>query len=405
MNPEFMRAIRRERSAAFDAVAGTPEIPLVDLLAQYRSISRYIDKAIESVIEASAFIGGQRVQQFEQKFADKLAVSHCVGVANGTDALYIAMKMLQIGPGDEVITVANSWISTSESITQTGAKPVFVDIDEYFNIDVDKIERAITGRTRAVIPVHLYGQAADMSAIRAICDRYGLEIIEDCAQAHLAQWKERKVGTFGRAGTFSFYPGKNLGAYGDAGAIVTEDSEFAEKCRRYANHGALRKHEHTVEGVNSRLDGIQAAILSAKLQFLEQWTARRQEIAAIYHSALNDIDEIECPGVGPDRTHVFHLYVVRAARRDELRSFLAGLGIRTGIHYPKALPFLAAYRYLGHRAEDFPRACANQDRILSLPMYPELDEGQLSRVIGAVREFYGRSGTSHDTPSRHHQYS
>ncbi|MGB7295408.1 MAG: DegT/DnrJ/EryC1/StrS family aminotransferase, partial [Candidatus Aminicenantales bacterium] len=236
-------------------------IPFVDLKAQYQALKGEIDAAIQSVIDKAAFVGGPHVQEFEIGFADKYGVKHCISCANGTDAIYITLKALGIGPGDEVITVANSWISTSETISQTGARPVFVDIDpDYYHIDSQKIEEKISSKTKAVIPVHLFGQPACIEEIKTICKKHRLLLIEDCAQAHFATYKSQKVGTFGIAGTFSFYPGKNLGAYGDAGSIITDDDHLAEHARMFANHGSLRKHQHNMEGINSRLDGIQAAI-------------------------------------------------------------------------------------------------------------------------------------------------
>jgi len=248
------------------------KVPFVDLKAQYLSIKEDIDEAIFKVIEETAFIGGKYVQNFEKEFAEKYQVKHCISVANGTDSLYIIMKMLGIGSGDEVITVANSWISSSETITQTGAKPVFVDIDPlYYTIDEKLISSKITTRTKAIMPVHLFGQMCDMDLITGLASQHGLFVIEDCAQSHFSEFKGRRAGTIGIAVSFSFYPGKNLGAYGDAGCIVTNDDELAEKCRIYARHGAKVKHQHTIEGINSRLDGIQAAILSKKLPHISEW--------------------------------------------------------------------------------------------------------------------------------------
>ncbi len=240
-------------------------VPFVDLKSQYQSIKSEIDPAIQTVINETAFIGGKYVEGFEKAFAEKFGVKHCVSCANGTDAIYITLKALGIGPGDEVITVANSFIATSETITQTGARPVFVDIDEYFHIDPARIEEKITTKTKAVVPVHLFGQPAAIDAVGRICEAHRLPLVEDCAQSHFATYKGRKTGTFGLAGTFSFYPGKNLGAYGDAGAIITDDDEFARKARLFASHGSLQKHIHEIEGINSRMDAIQAVVLTAKL--------------------------------------------------------------------------------------------------------------------------------------------
>jgi dTDP-4-amino-4,6-dideoxygalactose transaminase len=367
-------------------------VPLVDLKAQYRAHREQIDAAIAAVIDTSAYIGGEFVRSFESQFAAACGTTFCVGCGNGTDAIYVILRMLGIGPGDEVITTAMSWISTSETISQAGATPVFVDVDSCYGIDAGLIESRITARTRAIIPVHLYGQAADMGPITAIAAKHGLVVIEDCAQAHLATLHGRGVGTFGVAGTFSFYPGKNLGAYGDAGAIVTSDSQLAERARMYANHGALVKHEHAIEGINSRLDGLQAAILAAKLARLREWTERRGAVATMYTQRLQDVPEVATPQVRAGAQHVYHLYVVQAQERERLREHLRSHGIETQIHYPRPLPFLPCYSRLGARADDFPAAAALQSRILSLPMYAELTEAQIDHVTGSIRQFYRSVG-------------
>lgn len=366
------------------------KVPFVDLKAQYQNIKSEIDNAIKSVIEETAFIRGRYVAEFEKAFAEKYGVRHCISVANGTDAIYITLRMLGIGPGDEVITVANSWISTSETITQAGARVLFVDIEpDYYTIDPSKIGEKITPRTKAVIPVHLYGQPAEIIKIKQICEIHNLYLVEDCAQAHFAEYKGQKVGTFGIAGTFSFYPGKNLGAYGDAGAIITNSDELAKKVMMFANHGAIKKHYHETEGVNSRMDGLQAAILTAKLQHLDEWNQKRYRNARIYNEHLKDCNNISIPKLRPDSTHIFHLYVIRTEKRDELKRYLKEHGIETGIHYPSALPFLKAYEYLEHRPKDFPIAYQYQDEILSLPMYPELTEVMIQYVSNKIREFFG----------------
>jgi dTDP-4-amino-4,6-dideoxygalactose transaminase len=363
------------------------KVPFVDLHAQYLRYKGEIDSAIAEILSGTAFIGGAAIREFETAFARASGVAHCVACANGTDAIYIVLRMLGIGPGDEVITTAHSWISTSETITQAGARVVFVDVDDYYCIDVDAVERAVTPRTRAVIAVHLYGQAAEVDRLRQFCEARGLLLIEDCAQAHLAERNGAPVGSFGRAATFSFYPGKNLGAYGDAGAILTDDGELARRCRMYAGHGALIKHEHEMEGINSRLDGLQAAILGAKLPHLRQWTRERQVIAGRYDELLAGIPGINIPARRAGSTHVFHLYVIQCDRRDELKKHLAGLGIETAIHYPSALPLLPAYAYCGIAPAMIPRAASNQERILSLPMFPEMTGEQIEWVAGAVRDF------------------
>jgi dTDP-4-amino-4,6-dideoxygalactose transaminase len=362
------------------------KVSFVDLRAQYLAHREDIDGAISAVIDSTAFIGGKHVRDFESAFAKACSVKHCIGVANGTDAIYIVLRMAVINVGDEVITTAASWISTSETISQAGATPVFVDVDEYFNMDTAAFRRAITPRTRAVIPVHIFGQAARVDEIAEICRANRLLMIEDCAQAHFAERSGRSVGTFGIAGTFSFYPGKNLGAYGDAGAIVTDDDELARRCRMYANHGALVKHQHQMEGVNSRLDGLQAAILKAKLRHIGAWTDARRRVARRYDELLADIPGLELPKVCAGSTHVYHLYVVRTPRRDHLKEFLAGRGIESAIHYPSPLPTLPAYAYLDFDPASIPRAVLNSQQMLSLPMYPEITDEMVRHVADSVRE-------------------
>jgi dTDP-4-amino-4,6-dideoxygalactose transaminase len=348
-----------------------------------------IDAAIQSVINKTAFVGGPYVQEFEIGFAEKYGVKHCISCANGTDAIYITLKALGIGPGDEVITAANSWISTSETVSQTGGRPVFVDIDpDYYHINPDKIEQKISARTKAVIPVHLFGQPASIEEIKTICEKHGLFLIEDCAQAHFATYNGQNVGTFGIAGTFSFYPGKNLGAYGDGGAIISDDDDLAKRARMFANHGSLRKHHHEMEGINSRLDGLQAAILSVKLKYIDEWNLARNRNALNYNRLLSGLDQIHPPKIRNDAFHIFHLYVVLAEKRDGLASFLKSKGIDTGIHYPTALPFMPAYSYLGHKPSDFPIAYQIQNEILSLPMFAELNGEQINYVVSYIREFF-----------------
>jgi dTDP-4-amino-4,6-dideoxygalactose transaminase len=364
-------------------------IPFVDLKAQYQSIKEEIDIAIQNVINETAFIKGKYVQQFEEEYAETYGVKHVISCANGTDAIYITLKCLGIGQGDEVITVANTWISTAETITQAGAKPVFIDIHpDYYTIDVSKIEEKITEKTKAIIPVHLFGQPAEMDSILDICERHKLMLVEDCAQAHFAEWKGKKVGTMGIAGTFSFFPGKNLGAYGDAGCIITNNDELAVKARMFANHGALKKHHHGLEGINSRLDGLQAAILSVKLKYIHKWTDLRIQHAEKYSELLSRIDNIVTPVIHQDARHVFHLYVIRTQQRSDLQTHLKDKDISSGIHYPTPLPFLKAYEYLGYKPEDLPISYNYMDKILSLPMYPELKKEEVDLVCGSISEFY-----------------
>lgn len=365
-------------------------IPFVDLHAQYLSIKPEIDSVIADVISTSAFIRGPYVQRFEEAYADLMGVKYCVSCANGTDSLYIAMHALEVQPGDEIIAPAHSWISTTETITQAGGKVIFVDTDvDTFTIDVSKIEEKITSRTVGIIPVHLFGQPADMDPIMALAKKHDLWVIEDCAQAHLARYKGRLVGTFGTAASYSFYPGKNLGAMGDAGAIVTNDRDLAEKMAMYARHGGLTKGDHRIEGINSRLDGLQAAILGVKLPHLPEWIKRRQEVASLYTSLLKGVPQVVTPSVAEGREHVWHLYVIKTESRDALALHLNNSGVQTVINYPVALPFLPAYSRYGHTPEQFRNAHYNQSRILSLPIYPEMTSDQVRYVVDAIAGFFG----------------
>ena len=367
------------------------QVPLVDLNAQYKGIREEIDKAIAEVVTNSAFIGGPAVKAFEAAFADYCGAMCCVGVGNGTDALFVALKSLGIGPGDEVITVANSFIATSEAIGLTGARVVFVDIDpSSYNIDVSKIAGKVTSRTKAIVPVHLYGRPADMDPIMDIARTHGLKVVEDCAQAHGALYKGRAAGSIGDAGCFSFYPGKNLGAYGDAGALVTDDEELALRARMFANHGRLGKYDHEQEGINSRLDGLQAAILNVKLKHLPDWTEKRRQNAALYNENLRS-SGLVLPQESDGGKPVYHLYVVRVPQgsREKLQADLKSKGISTGIHYPIALPNLKAYAYLNHKPSDFPEATKASSEILSLPMYPELSEEQIKFIAQSVEGVLG----------------
>lgn len=363
-------------------------IPFVDLKAQYHSIRSEIDAAMQQVMEQTAFIGGNNsfVQQFEQAFARYLGSAHVVSCANGTDSLEILLKAYGIGPGDEVLVPAMSWISTSEVVSAVGAKPVFVDIDPvYYTLDPAKLEGAISARTKAIIPVHLYGQPADMDPILDFAHANQLVVIEDCAQAHGALYKGQMVGTIGDAASFSFYPGKNLGAYGDAGGIATNNEQIATICRMLANHGQQGKHNHILEGRNSRLDGLQAAVLSTKLPHLPQWTKQRQQHAQTYTSLLQHPSVVP-PTVRPNCAHVFHLYVVQVPDRVALARVLKEKGIETAVHYPTALPFLPCYQQYGHTAADFPVAAAFQQSILSLPMYAELHEEAIAYICTQVKQ-------------------
>lgn len=365
-------------------------IPFVDLSAQYQKIKGEIDQAIHEVIDQTSFVGGKFVQKFEEEFRLAYGVDHCVSCGNGTDSLYIIMKMLGVGPGDEVITAANSWISSSETVTQTGARVVFVDVDPvYYSMDETKLEEKITPRTKAVIAVHLQGQMCNMDAIQAICKKHNLHLIEDCAQSHFSAYKGKRAGLFGIAGSFSFYPGKNLGAYGDAGCMITNDAALAEKLTLFSRHGALKKHQHLMEGINSRMDSIQAAILSVKLKYLSEWTEKRIAHAQRYNELLRPCKEVITPAIRPDTNHTFHLYVIRVKDRARLMYYLAERGIECSIHYPTALPNLPAYAYLNHKPEDFPVATALQSEIVSLPMYAELKDEMIQEVCATIIASYG----------------
>ncbi|MBM4306337.1 MAG: DegT/DnrJ/EryC1/StrS family aminotransferase [Deltaproteobacteria bacterium] len=375
-------------------------IPLVDLKAQYESIKPEIDSAISKVISESAFVGGPFVESFEKAFAEFCNAKHCIGVGNGTDALFIALKTLGIGPGDEVVVPANSFIATSEAVTLTGARVVFVDIDpKTYNIDPNKLEDCVkaryalcsmhsVNRLKAIIPVHLYGQPADMDPILEIARKYDLKVLEDSAQAHGAEYKGRKIGSLGDMACFSFFPGKNLGAYGDGGAIITNDDSLALKARMYANHGRIAKYDHEMEGINSRLDGLQAAILKVKLGHLSEWTEIRRNNAYLYNELLKDTDLViphEIEGVKA----VYHLYVVRVKQelREKLQNYLKSNGVSTGIHYPIALPDLKAYSYIRNNRNGFPEATKAAKEILSLPMYPELEESQIHYIKKVIDQF------------------
>lgn len=364
-------------------------IKFLDLYAQYLAIKPDIDAAIANTIRNSAFIGGAGVEGFESAFAAFQSAGHCVGVGNGTDAIEIIIEALGLPRGSEVIVPANSFIASSEAVTRSGCRVVFADVDpRTYLLDPEDVRRRITSRTSAIMAVHLYGQPADMDRLRGIASERGLRIIEDCAQAHGAEYKGRRVGTLGDAGSFSFYPGKNLGAYGDGGAITTNDAALARRCRMIANHGRIDKYNHEFEGRNSRLDGLQAAILAAKLPHLESWIEARNRVARLYLSGLAGIDGLVLPDVRADVRHAFHLFVVRTDRRDELADYLKRLGVQTGVHYPIALPRLSAYGYLGQAQEEM-NANRMDVQLLSLPIGEHLDEADVRAVVEAVRSFFG----------------
>ena len=365
-------------------------VPFNDLHAQYLSLKPEIDAAVASVIETSAFVRGPHVEAFETAFAAAIGTSHCISCSDGTTALYIAMTALGAGRGDEVIVPAMSWISTSETVTQAGATVRFCDIDpETHVMDPGALEAIIGPRTVGIIPVHLYGQPAPMTEIMSIAERHGLWVIEDCAQAHLATDNGRAVGTFGAAATFSFYPGKNLGAMGDAGAIVTSDPALARHMAMFARHGGIKKGDHEIEGINSRLDGLQAAILNVKLPQLQGWTERRRQIAGFYLDRLSTDTGFSLPKVRSGTEPAWHLFVVQSEARDRLAAHLKTRGVQTVVNYPRALPNLPCYDRFGHRPGDFPNATRLQKTCLSLPIFPEMNELQIDRVCHEVGAFFG----------------
>ena len=369
-------------------------IKFLDLEKQYTGIKSEIDNAIQAVIQDSAFIGGKYVKKFEELFAAYQQTRHCIGVANGTDALEIAIEALALPPGSEILVPANTFIATSEAVTRSGHRVVFCDCDpRTYTLSVEDAARRVTARTRAIIVVHLYGHPSDMDSVVELAKRHKLFVVEDCAQAHGAEYKGRRVGAIGDVGTFSFYPGKNLGAFGDAGAIVTNDDELEKKCRMIANHGRTLKYDHDFEGRNSRLDGLQAAILEVKLAHLDTWLLQRRAVAAYYVKHLANLPEITLPYQAEWAKHVWHLFVIRTRKRDQLQSFLKEHGIQTGIHYPIALPKQKAYAYL-EKNNDAMVANAYDGLILSLPIGEHLEIRDMETVVLKVREFFRAAPTN-----------
>ena len=367
------------------------KVPFLDLISQGKTIKEDVLDMIDDAISQAAFIGGPNVSGFEAEFAAFCDTHHCVGVASGTDALRFAMMAAGVGYGDEVVTVPHTFIATTEAISQTSAKPVFVDIDpQTWNIDVDRIESALSPRTKAIIPVHLYGQPADMDAILEIAAKHRLKVIEDACQAHGASYKGRPAGSIGDLGCFSFYPGKNLGAYGEGGAVTTNDAPMAEMIAKIRDHGQKTKYYHDMEGYNGRLDAIQAGILRIKLKKLAAWNTARREHASQYSQLLKDVQAVTLPIEAPETNSVYHLYVILADRRDELQKALAEKGIATGLHYPLPLHLQEAYRSLGYRQGDFPVTESVAENLLSLPMYPELTQDQIHYVAECIRDFYAK---------------
>ncbi|HLF20122.1 MAG TPA: DegT/DnrJ/EryC1/StrS family aminotransferase [Bacteroidota bacterium] len=362
------------------------DIAFVDLKRNYLSIRDEVEKALHDVMERTAFILGSEVRAFEEEFAAYCGAKYCIGVASGTDALKIALKAVGVMPGDEVITVANTFIATALAISESGATPVLVDCDpHYYAIDPDRIEKAITEKTKAIIPVHLYGQIAEMEKIETIAKKYGLKIIEDACQAHGTMYHGKKAGTFGDVGCFSFYPGKNLGAFGDAGAITTDNAELAEKTKLLRDYGQRIKYFHDLKGYNSRLDTVQAAVLRVKLKHLDKWNKKRKKNADLYGKYLSGIEEIKLPQEREGSTHVYHLYVIRVNGRQKIMDELKSKGISCGIHYPIPIHLQQAYADLGLHKGIFPVSEAYAEQVLSLPMFPELQEDEIDYISECFR--------------------
>ena len=369
-------------------------VPFLDLKAQYQSISDEVGDVLRQVLESTAFSGGQFVTGFEDDFALFCRAQYAVGVGSGTEALWLTLVALGVGPGDEVITVPNSFIATAEAISLCGATPVFIDVEnDSLTMDPNLLERAITPRTRAVIPVHLYGQSADMDPIVDTARKHGLHVIEDACQAHGAEYKGRRVGTLGTAACFSFYPGKNLGAYGEAGGVVTNSRKLADKIRILRDHGQTAKYYHAMIGMNSRMDGVQGAVLRVKLRHLTSWNHARIRNAALYRKHLDGVEGVILPVQKDYARHVYHLFVVRVQNRQEFMAALADRGISCGIHYPVPIHLQDAYRSLGLGKGKYPVAEKSALEVVSLPMYPELTAGQIEYVAAEVKNHlrYGQT--------------
>jgi dTDP-4-amino-4,6-dideoxygalactose transaminase len=361
-------------------------IPLVDLKAQYVSIKSEIDAAIQRVVDNTSFILGKEVTDFEEAFASYVGAKGAIGMASGTAALHLALLACGVGLGDEVITTAHTFIATAEAISHTGARPVFVDIDpQTYNIDPKQVEDAITPRTKAILPVHLYGQPASMESLLDIAQRHNLWLIEDAAQAHGAEYKGQRCGSIGHLACFSFYPGKNLGAYGDAGAVTGNDEALLAKVRKLRDHGRTSKYEHDEIGFGERLDALQAAVLGAKLPHLEGWIEARRAHARLYNELLADCDVVT-PYESPEVRHVYHLYVIRTPRRDMMLAHLKSQGIAAGVHYPIPLHWQPAYLKQGYGDVSLPITERVASEVVSLPMYPELSDEQIAYVVQAVKE-------------------
>jgi dTDP-4-amino-4,6-dideoxygalactose transaminase len=369
------------------------KIPFADLPGQYRELKPSIDGAIKKVLDTGAYIQGEPVRQFEADFASAHRSGHCIAVGSGTDALHLALWAMGVGSGDVVVTVPYTFIATVEAILLTGARPVFVDIDPLtYTMDPSALAKALAAnpKAKAVLPVHLYGQAAKMDDIVSVSRAAGAMVLEDAAQAHLAKFADTFVGNFGSGATFSFYPAKNLGAFGEAGAVTTNDPELAQTMRRLRDHGQVEKYRHSHWGHNYRMDSIQGAVLGAKLTMLASWTARRRELAAIYDRELKGVGDLRTPFERKGSTHVYHLYVLRTSRRDELQKYLSELDIATALHYPVPLHVQEGLKFLGYRQGDFPVSESAARECLAIPLYPELSDAQIDHLLTTLRAFFAR---------------
>lgn len=400
LEPSEVNGLKCVHPDQFDAEDTVPrrngKVPFVDLKAQFPDVYNEIDDRITDIMSTTGFILGHHVEEFETRFAELQKSKHCIGVSSGTDALHIAFLALGIGPGDEVIIPVNTFIATAEGVSLTGATPVFVDSNEYYNIDIESArnvleKRGSSGRRRAIVPVHLYGQPADLDAVASLADDFGISIVEDCAQAHLAEYRGNPVGNSGKFGAFSYYPGKNLGAYGEAGALVTNDDNLAERAKMMRAHGEATRYMHSIVGHNYRMEAMQGAVLATKVKYLANWTEARQRNALLYTELLADVGEIQLPKEPDFAKSVYHLYVIQTDNRDELRNYLDQHGIASGLHYPVPLHLQAAYSDLGYRQGDFPVAEKQASRIVSLPMYPELAEHQIEQVCNTIKLYFGRA--------------
>lgn len=404
VTPELF--IKNMKSGDLDTVT---QVPFLDLKAQHHRIYNEIDDKLTDIITHTGFILGKHVEEFEHGFAGIQEAKYCIGVSSGTDALHIALTALGISPGDAVIVPVNTFMATAEAVSLCGAVPVFVDCDSYYNMNISQIVEWLnsdkdynhpsrltnrrfnnltkTNRVKAVIPVHLYGQPANMDGIMALANEYDLMVVEDCCQAHLARWNHKRVGNFGTFGAFSFYPGKNLGAYGEAGALITNDKELYEKAKMIRQHGEIERYTHKIVGHNYRMEAIQGAVLATKLKYLKEWTRKRQKNARLYTELLENVEGIQTPKELEGTDCVYHLYVIRTRDRDGLQQYLQKNGVATGLHYPIPLHLQEAYKELGYKKGDFPMAEKAAGSILSLPMYPELTEKQIRYVCDKIKKY------------------